>query len=180
MNRTRFGRSALIVVGLAVAAFVLPAMVSASASATNGTGHCDLSSPTCGVNPILNGPPPPFVTIPANCPAFLSTDAWNLNFVSGNGVFHDTTNTNGDWFGFTGQGQAQLATSDNTVQYAGHLTAWFGSGNNSGAQTENGFTMTFNGSGIAGSLSIHVESHMTTSNSGTPTATAQHVTVTCS
>src|SRR5438477_231958 len=67
---------ALTVAGLAVfssAAF-------ASSSTANFTAHCDPSSPTCPVpfNPALTGPPPPFVTIPSNCPSFLSTDAWTL------------------------------------------------------------------------------------------------------
>jgi hypothetical protein len=120
------------------------------------------------------------VTIPANCPAFLSTDTWTLAFVSGTAVFHDTTNKNGDWGGFTATGQATLTTSDNTVQYAGHLTEWGGGGNNSGAQSEGGFTLTFNGSGIAGNLTIHVASHTTTNNGGTPTANVQNTSVTCS
>jgi hypothetical protein len=162
-----------------LAAFA-PAASASSNGATNGTGHCDPSSPACGVNPVLQGPPPPFVSIPSNCPAFLSTDTWTLDFVSGKAVFHGTTNKNGTWGGFTAQGQAVLATSDSTVQYAGHLTEWGGGGNNSGGQTEGGFTLDFNGSGIAGNLSIHVDSHSTTNNSGTPTANVQNVKVTCS
>jgi hypothetical protein len=60
------------------------------------------------------------------------------------------------------------------------LTEWGGGGNNAAAQTEGGFTLTFNGSGPAGTLTIHVTSHTTTNNSGTPTATVQNVNVTCS
>ena len=147
--------------------------------ATNGTTHCDPSAPDCNQNPVLSGPAPQSI-IPSNCPTFLTTDSWALNFVSGNSVSHGTSNKNGDWGGGTAQGQAELTTSDGTVQYAGHLTEWGGGGNNAGGQTEGGFTLTFNGSGIAGNLSIHVDGHQSTNNSGTPTANHMHVNVTCS
>lgn len=178
MFGVRVWKTAGIVVGLTAAALISPP-TAAFAAAQNGTGHCDLSDPSCGVNPLLTGPPPPFVNIPANCPSFMSNE-WSLDFVSGKAVFHETTNKNGDWGGFTGQGQAQLTTPDNTVQYAGHLTAWGGGGNNSGGQTEGGFTLDFNGSGIAGNLTIHIDSHQSTNNSGAPTANVTHVSVTCS
>jgi len=122
------------------------------------------------------------MTIPANCPSFLSTDSWSLDFVSGNAVSHGTSNKNGDWGGGTAEGQAVLTTSDGTARYAGHLTEWGGGGQNSPdgtKQTEGGFTLTFNGSGSAGSLSIHTDGHSTTNNSGTPTANHQNVTLTC-
>lgn len=181
MRSTSSRLAALAVSTIAFGAMtILAPAASASSGTTNGTGHCDPSSPICGANPVLQGPPPPFVTIPANCPAFLSADNWTLAFVSGNSVSHGTTNKNGDWGGFTAEGQAVLTTSDNTVQYAGHLTELGGFGNNSAGQTEGGFTLTFNGSGIAGNLTIHVDSHSTTNNSGTPTSNVQHVTVTCS
>ena len=156
------------------------AFASPSNGVTNGTTHCDPSDPLCGANPVLQGPPPPFVLIPSNCPSFLSTDAWSLDFVGGNAVSHGTTNKNGDWGGFTATGQAVLTTSDGTVQYAGHLTEWGGGGNNKAAQTEGGFTLTFNGTGIAGNLTIHVDSHSTTNNGGTPTSGHNSATVTCS
>ena len=79
-----------------------------------------------------------------------------------------------------------LATSDGTVQYTGHLTQWYGSGQNSnpgGAptqQSETGFTVNFNGSGPAGSISIHANSHLTTNNAGTQTAQTMTGTVSCS
>jgi hypothetical protein len=100
--------------------------------------------------------------------------------VSGNSVAHGTSNKNGDWGGGTATGQAALTTSDNTVQYTGHLTEWGGGGNNKAGQTMGGFTLTFNGTGIAGSLYIHVTGHMTTNNAGTETVNFQNVTVTCS
>jgi hypothetical protein len=162
------------------------AFAKSSNGATNGTAHCDPSDPACGANPALTGPPPPFVTIPANCPSFLSTDSWNLNFVGGNSVNHGTSNKNGSWGGGTAEGQAELTTSDGTVQYAGHLQEWFGGGQNTRdgsdqiGQGEDGFTTNFNGSGIAGHLSIHVSGHSTFNNSGTPTANHMNVNVTCS
>jgi hypothetical protein len=168
--------STIACAGLAV--FAAPAF--ASSGTTNGTGHCDPSDPACGANPVLQGPPPPFVTIPSNCPAFLSSDTWTLNFVSGSSVSHGTTNKNGDWGGFTAQGQAVLATSDGAAQYAGHLTEWGGGGNNAGGQTDGGFTLAFNGSGSAGSLSIHVSDGSTTNNAGTPTGSHQNIKVSCS
>jgi hypothetical protein len=152
----------------------------AGGSTTNGTGHCNPSDPGCGANPLLTGPAPPFVTVLGNCPAFLFTDGWILNFVTGNAVFHDTTNKNGDWGGFTAEGPAVLASSDGTAQYAGHATEWGGGGNNSGGQTEGGFTLNFNGSGLAGAISIHVNQHSTTNNGGTPTSNTLGAVVSCS
>jgi hypothetical protein len=157
------------------------AFATSSKGATNGTTHCDPSDPLCGLNPVLQGPPPPFVVFIGTCPSFLTNgDAWTLDFVSGNSVSHGTTNKNGDWGGGTGEGQAVLATSDGTVQYAGHLTEWGGGGNNKAGQTEGGFTLTFHGSGIAGNIDIHVDAHSTTNNSGTPTSNHQNGKVTCS
>lgn len=180
-SSTRLACLAATILAFAGSASLGPAAsASSSNAATHVTGHCDPSSNVCGANPVLQGPPPPFVTIPANCPGFLSTDGWTLAFISGHSVSHDTSNANGDWGGFTAEGQATLTTSDNTVQYAGHLTEWGGGGNNSGAQNEFGFTLTFNGSGIAGNVSIHVTGHSTTNNGGTTTNNFQKVSVTCS
>jgi hypothetical protein len=147
---------------------------------TNGTGHCNPSDPGCGANPLLTGPVPPFVSVQGNCPAFLFTDPWALNFLDGNAVFHGTENKNGDWGGFTAQGPAVLTSSDQTVQYAGHATEWGGGGNNSGGQSEGGFTLSFNGSGLAGSISVHAHQHSTTNNAGAPTSNVFSATVTCS
>ena len=162
------------------AVFSSAAFASPSNGTSNFTGHCDPSSPDCGANPIITGPPPPFVTVPSNCPSWFSTDAWSLDFVSGTSVFHFTSNNNGDWGTGTAQGAAVLTTSDGTVQYSGHVTEWFGGGNNKAGQTDGGFTLTFKGSGVSGNLSIHVEQGATTNNSGTPTANHTNVTVTCS
>jgi hypothetical protein len=158
---------------------------SAGSSTQNGTTHCDPADPSC-TGPLLTGPPPPFVSIPANCPAFLSTDAWSLSFVGGNSVSHGTLNKNGDWGGFTATGPAVLTSSDGTVQYAGHATEWGGGGQNSDPggpptnQSEGGFTLHFNGTGPAGTLDIHVDQHSTTNNSGAPTSNVFTVTVSCS
>lgn len=196
MKKPLVGAAVLAVGGWAIAsgALVVPTAFASPNNGTtfNGTTHCDPTAPpdpnnpACGQNPALQGPPPPFVTIPSNCPTFLSTDQWVLNFVGGNSVAHGTLNKNGDWGGGTVTGPAALTTSDGTIQYSGHLTEWFGGGQNSnpGApptqQSEFGFTTNFNGSGLAGTLSIHVDGHMTTNNAGTTTANVRNVSVTCS
>ena len=158
----------------------------AGSGTINGTTHCDPADPLCGANPLLTGPPPLFVSVPSNCPAFLSTDGWALNFVDGNAVSHGTLNKNGDWGGFTATGPAVLTASDGTVEYTGHATEWGGGGQNSNPggnptqQSEGGFTLHFNGSGTAGSVSIHVDQHSTTNNNGTPTSNVFNATVSCS
>jgi hypothetical protein len=182
--KSRVVATCLAAVALCLAAGITTAY--AGSPTTNGTTHCNPGDPLCGFNPILTGPPPPGVTIPANCPAFLSTDAWTLNFVDGNSVSHGTLNKNGDWGGGTAEGPAVLTSSDGTVQYTGHATQWFGAGQNSNPggpptqQSAFGFTMHFNGSGPAGNLDIHVNQHATTNNSGTPTSSVFNVSVTCS
>lgn len=174
---------------LAAGALVLAAgavMASADSSTINGTGHCNPADPMCSGGPLLTGPAPSFVSVASNCPAFLSTDAWALNFVGGNAVSHGTLNKNGDWGGFTANGPAVLTSSDGTVQYSGHATEWGGGGQNSNPggdptqQSEGGFTLHFNGSGPAGSISIHVDQHSTTNNNGTPTANVMNAAVSCS
>ena len=177
--------------GIGAAGLVLGGMAAVSpllsdAAAQNGTTHCDPSAAACGQNPVLTGPPPPFVNIPSNCPAFLSTDKWTLDFLGGNSVGHGTINKNGDWGGGTAEGPAVLATSDGATQYSGHATVWGGGGQNSNPggpptnQSEGGETLHFNGSGPAGSISIHVHFHATTNNAGTPTAQVLDASVTCS
>jgi hypothetical protein len=180
-SRVAFAAALTIAIG-GLVGFAPVASASSSNGAINGTTHCDPSSPSCGV-PTIGGPTPPFVTLSGNCPAFLAPvtgDPWTLNFVSGNSVSHGTVNKNGDWGGLTAQGQAVLATSDSTVQYAGHLTEWFGGGNNSGGQSDFGLTVDFNGSGIAGNISLHINGQTTTNNSGTLTANFQNAQITCS
>jgi hypothetical protein len=175
--------AALLAAALCVAAGA--ATASAGSSTINGTTHCNPADPLCMVNPLVTGPPPPFASIASNCPAFLSTDTWSLDFVDGNSVSHGTLNKNGDWGGFTATGPAVLTTSDGTVQYSGHATAWGGGGQNSNPggppanQSVNGFTLHFNGSGVAGTISIHAHMHSTTNNSGRMTNSVLTATVTC-
>ena len=120
------------------------------------------------------GPSP--VGLPASCP-FANGDA-NFVFLSGTTVQHDTSNKNGDWGGATAEGTAQFYEGA-TPLYQGHLTLWEGGGNNAHAQSENGFTLDFNGSGAAGTLHIHVDAHGTTNNAGNPTANHQNVSISC-
>jgi hypothetical protein len=162
------------------------ATASGGGSTINGTTHCNPGDPICGLNPILTGtgPPPPFVTVTGNCPAFLFTDPWELNFVDGNSVSHGTLNKNGDWGGGTANGTAVLMDG-NTLEYSGQATEWGGGGQNSNPggpptnQSAGGFTFHFNGSGPAGTITIHIHSHQTTNNSGTPTSSVDGGAVTC-
>ena len=169
-----------------VALLPTTAFAKTSNSAVHVTTHCDPGDAACNMNPALTGPPPPFVTIPSNCPSFISADSWTLDFVGGNSHFHGTDNKNGSWDGGTAEGQAVFTTSDGTVQYTGHLQEWFGEGQNTPdgssqiGQGESGFTTNFTGSGIAGNLSIHASGHMTFNDSGTPTANTTNANVTCS
>jgi hypothetical protein len=148
--------------------------------------HCNSADPLCGFNPLITGPAPPFVKFVGSCPAFLSTDAWVLNFTDGNANVHFTQNKNGDWGGGTGNGSAVLTTSDGAVQYTGQATIWFGGGQNSNPggpptnQSASGFTFHFNGSGAAGGISIHAHSQQTTNNAGTLTSNVNDATATCS
>ena len=199
MRKPLVGAAVFAVGGWAIAsgALVIPTAFASSNNGTtfNGTTHCDPTAPpdpnnfACGQNPIFSGPPPSFVIIPPNCPPFLSSDNWVLNYVSGTSVAHFTQNKNGDWAGGTVEGPAVLTTSDGTVQYSGHATQWFGTGQNSNPggtptnQSMFGTTEHFQGSGPAGTLSIHVQGHATTNNAGTPTGGngfPPDVTVTCS
>lgn len=119
--------------------------------------------------------------LPASC-TFPNADA-NFVFLSGTYVSHGTMNNNGDWGGFTAEGEA-VFYEDTTQIAQGHLTIWFGGGNNSPdrGQNEGGMTVDFTGTGPSGSVQIHVNGHMTTpanSSTGLPTADVLNVTVTC-
>jgi len=151
----------------------------AGGSTVNGTSHCNPGDPACGANPVLTGPVPPFASVRGNCPDFLLSDSWAVNWVDGNSVSHGTENKNGDWGGFTAEGPAVLTSSDGTVQYRGHATVWGGGGNNKAGQSEGGFTLSFNASGPVGTISIHAHQHSTTNNAGTPTANVFSATVAC-
>jgi hypothetical protein len=120
------------------------------------------------------GPSP--VGLPANCP-FPNGDA-NFIFQSGTVVQHDSSNKNGNWGGMTAEGAAEFYDGT-TPLYQGHLTLWEGGGNNAQAQSENGFTLDFNGSGAAGTLHVHVDAHGTTNNAGAQTANHQNISISC-
>ena len=178
------------IVAALLAAVVLCLGVGATAafaggSTQNGTTHCNPADPLCAVNPLLTGPAPPFVTFVGNCPAFLTTDDWALNLTDGHALSHFTQNKNGDWGGETANGPAVLTSSDGTVQYTGKATLWGGGGQNSNPggpptnQSTDGFTFHFNGSGPAGTITIHAHSHQTTNNAGTPTSNVNDATATC-
>jgi hypothetical protein len=150
--------------GLIAAAMVLSATPAFAAAQTGSAAGF----------PFDLGPSP--VGLPANCP-FANGDA-NLVILSGTFVMHDTSNKNGDWSGATAQGTAQFYEGT-TPLYQGHLTLHEGGGNNAQAQTENGFTLDFDGSGAAGTLHIHVDANGTTNDGGTQTANHQNVSISC-
>ncbi len=168
-----------------VAAAAALAMIPAS-GAFAAAFHPNPAGHTIDVGPSPTG-------VPANCP-FTNEDA-SLLVVDGHAVSHDTSNKNGDWGGLTLTGTAIFQeapysgfdTMGNPIDtgapvpfYEGHLSYWEGGGNNAAAQTEGGFTLDFHGSGPAGSFDLHVNTHQTTNNSGTPTASVANVSVTCS
>lgn len=174
-------RSAAVVATLVLGLMTSIGVAWAAPGAPSGAVHGD---PTLA-NPVITGPAP--VTLPGNCPAFLSSDPWVLDFTGGgNLVSYGTINKNGDWGGANAQGPAALSSSDGTVQYSGHLHVWFGGGQNSNPggpptqQSETGFTLAFNGSGIAGNVTINANMHSTTNNNGVTTNNILNIKVACS
>jgi hypothetical protein len=189
----RFAIAVCLAGTLTIAGFGMQAshaFASSSNGATNSTIHCDPSNPQCGPfpgaawNPAITTPLPTYVTIAPNCPSLISSGTWTLDFVSGNAVSHQTSNKNGGWGGASAEGPAVLtATSDGAVQYSGHLQNRGNSGNNSltgNNQSVNDFTLDFNGSGTVGSISIHVNNHVTTDNSGAVTSLFETGSISCS
>ena len=127
-----------VAVGLAAATALVGAT---SASATASTTHS-----LAGVSWDL-GPSPIGV---GNC-SFANADA-SLYFVNGNGSMHFTSNANGDWGGINLEGTAYFqedAGSGPVQLYLGHAHFWSGGGNNTQGQSENGFTLSFNGVGVS-------------------------------
>ncbi len=59
-------------------------------------------------------------------------------------------------------------------------TTWSGGGKNAGGETEQGLTLSFNGTGIAGTISIQANQYSTTNNARTPTSNVQNSNVTFS
>jgi hypothetical protein len=127
--------------------------------------------------PFAIGPSPSGV--PASCP-FPNGDA-SFVFGSGSGVMYGTGNANGDWGGETLQGPAGFY--ENGVLIAeGHLTVWFGGGNNTRGQNENAFTVNYTGVDATGSVQIHVNGQTAfpaNSSTGLPTANVLNVNVSC-
>jgi hypothetical protein len=112
----------------------------------------------------------------------MSTGTWTLDFVGGSAVVHMIGNSNGGRGGASAEGPATLTTSDGTVQYSGHLQNRGTSGNNSlngNNQSVNDFTLDFSGSGPDGDVSIHVNNHVTTNDSGAVTSFFETGTITC-
>jgi hypothetical protein len=162
----RFAAVAALAVGLGV----MGPTTAAFATVQNGTTHSSsFFFPLDGAH------------APASCQALI---AFPVAIVSndGNGVSHGTLNKNGGWGGNTFTGPATMFSlnpdgSLGAAQYVGHVTEWDGGGQNSLSglnQTEGGITLNFQGTSVANpsqTLLLHFNMHMTTNNSGTPTAT---------
>jgi hypothetical protein len=137
----------------------------------------------------------------SGCPASVLSDWGVLVFSSGHTVNHDSSNKNGDWGGGTIEGDATITLFTNAPAnpddptslpsgqdksagpFTGHLTEWFGGGNNSRGQGEGGFTFSFHGVSSNG-MTVDVQQHqhqtMSAANGGTPTANAGGGSITCS
>jgi hypothetical protein len=121
------------------------------------------------------GPSP--VGLPANCP-FGNGDG-NFVYLDGNAVAHTVANANGDRGGDTSEGTAEFLIGSDPL-YQGHLVIHGGGNANAKAETMQGFTLDFQGSGSVGALSIHVTFHVTTDAQGVPAAHTQLVNIRCS
>jgi len=140
------------------------------------------SAQQVGADPIIGGVGfPRFVTVVGHCPSFFTDGStnWSLDFAAGHGVFYGTSNKNGDWGGGNAEGDAILSANGAPI-YDGHAHIWFGGGNNKAGQTEQGFTVSYQGSGAPGSIKIVGNGHTTTNNGATTTSNFQGATVTCS
>jgi len=155
------------VAGLAIAAAL-------SVPATTASAAAQTASIPAGTAFDL-GPSP--VGLPTSC-LFANGDA-NFVFQSGSVVSYGTENANGGWGGETLTGPAVLF-EDTTAIAAGHLTIWFGGGNNARGQSEGALTVNFAGSGPDGTVELHVSGQMAVNALGRPTANVLHVHVTCS
>jgi hypothetical protein len=161
------------VVSLAVGLGVIGPTTAAFGAVLNGTTHS-----SSFFFPLGGG------HAPASCQALI---AFPVAIVSddGHGVSHGTLNNNGGWGGSTFTGPATMYSlnqdgSLGAAQYVGRVTEWDGGGQNtlSGLnQTEGGITLTFQGISVSNpsqTLHLHFNAHMTTNNSGTPTATVDN------
>jgi hypothetical protein len=98
-------------------------------------------------------------------------------------VAHQTSSTNGGWGGAGARPVVLTTIFDGTVQYSGHLQNRGHSGNNSltgDNQRLNDSTLDFNGNGAGGSISIHVNNHVPTNNSGAVTTLFETGNLSCS
>ena len=154
------------IAALAITAAVSFGAVPASAAAQTG--------------PITPGTPFDLGPSPTGLPSTCSFPNGDANFVFGAGSFvsHDSQNKNGDWGGETLQGPA-VFYEDATPIAQGHLTIWFGGGNNARGQNEGGATINYTGSGASGSVAIHVNVHSTVNVQAQPTANILNVNITC-
>jgi len=137
----------------------------------------------------------------SGCPASALSDWGVLVFSSGTTVNHDSTNNNGDWGGGTIEGTATITLYTNAPAdpsdpsslpsgqdpsfgpFTGHLTEWFGGGNNSRGQGEGGFTFSFHGvsaNGVTVDVQQHQHQTFSAANGGTPTANVGGGSITCS
>ena len=185
MSKVKFGWRLVGAGALAGAGlFGLAGMAGASAGVGNTTQH---GPPSTLMEPDQNGvlqPAFPAIDVgptmaPPNCP-FFGEDVF-INFVAGegNGVLHGSFNANGDWGGGTGEGPGTITDGEGNVLYSGHLTEWGGGGNNAKAQSENGFTLSFTGTGVDGSITVNAVSHMTTNAHGAVTSNLFNASIAC-
>lgn len=167
-----------VLAGLGTASISIP-------SALASTGHPNPAGMTLDIGPSPTGV--------GACP-FSNQDA-SFMFDSGNAVFYGTENKNGEWGGLNIEGTAVFQEApysgfdsmDNPIDtgppvplYTGHVHIWQGDGNNAKMQSEQGFTLDFQGSGPLGTLDLHVNSHTTMNASGAMTASSTDVKATCS
>ena len=168
-------KSMSVVRSAGAASAVIAASFGLSASTAFAAAQVQHFNGSIAGMPFDLGPSP--YGLPPSCP-FNNGDA-NFVFLSGTGVFHGTSNSNGDWGGETLQGTA-VFYEDTTAIAQGHLTVWEGGGNNSVGQNEGGMTANFTGTGSGVSVTIHVNGHMTVNAQGQPTAQVINVNVACS
>jgi hypothetical protein len=167
----------LAVIGVLACAGVLGASAPAAFAGAS-------TFPAAGLKIDVGSVPPPGkgVSVVGDCPGYLFTDDMAFKFTSGSAVGYGPA-SNPLTFGGNAQGDAFLfdRTTASPTGYAGHLHVWFGVNVNptGNLQNYNGETVSFNGSGPAGSITINASFGGGQSASGNPTGWA-HVKVTCS
>jgi hypothetical protein len=138
--------------------------------------------PAAGLTIDLGPLPPPSkgIDVVGNCPSFAFTDNVALQFTSGT-AHNYGPGPNPGTFGGNAEGNGTLLDNGSPAGYTGHLHAWFGVNINptGNLQNYNGETVSFHGSGPAGSIQINASFGGGSSASGNPTGWA-HVKVVCS